>query len=167
MATAGKDLSAYKKETLPDASTWRFGLVLSEWNDNITGNLAQGAHDALTESGVPTQNIHRMDVPGSFELVAGSRKLCETQQFDAIVAIGSVIQGETRHFDFVCQGTANGIAELNSKYNTPVIFCVLTDNTLQQAIDRSGGVHGNKGVEAAIAAIQMAAIKNQEIYVKL
>ena len=163
MATEGKDLSAYKKENLPDASHWRFGLVVSKWNDNITGNLAQGALDALTENGVPHENIIRLDVPGSFELVAGSRKLCETNKFDAIIAIGSVIQGETRHFDFVCQGTANGIAELNSQYTTPVIFCVLTDNTLQQAIDRSGGKHGNKGVEAAIAAIEMAAIKNQNI----
>lgn len=163
MATAGKDLSAYRKENLPDPSNWRFGLVVSEWNDNITGNLAQGAWDALTENGVPQEHIHRMNVPGSFELVAGSRKLCESKKFDAVIAIGSVIQGETRHFDFVCQGTANGIADLNSRYNTPVIFCVLTDNTLQQAIDRSGGKHGNKGVEAAIAAIEMAAIKNSSL----
>lgn len=160
MATAGKDLSAYKKENLPDPSHWRFGLVVSKWNDNITGNLAQGAWDALTENGVPHEHIYRMDVPGSFELVAGSRKLCESNNFDAVIAIGSVIQGETRHFDFVCQGTAHGISNLNTRYNTPVIFCVLTDNTLQQAIDRSGGKHGNKGVEAAIAAIEMAAIKN-------
>ena len=160
MATVGKDLSAYKKENLPDPSHWRFGLVVSKWNDNITGNMAQGAWDALTENGVPHEHIYRMDVPGSFELVAGSRKLCESNNFDAVIAIGSVIQGETRHFDFVCQGTAHGISNLNIRYNTPVIFCVLTDNTLQQAIDRSGGKHGNKGVEAAIAAIEMAAIKN-------
>ena len=163
MATAGKDLSAYKKENLPDPSHWRFGLVVSKWNDNITGNLAQGAIDALVENGVPADQVLRLDVPGSFELVAGSRKLCESKAYDAIIAIGSVIQGETRHFDFVCQGTANGIAELNSRYDTPVIFCVLTDNTLQQADDVSGGIHGNKGVEAAIAAIDMAALKNSNL----
>ena len=163
MATAGKDLSAYKKENLPDASTWRFGLVVSEWNNNVTENLAQGAIDALVENGVQPESINRMDVPGSFELVAGSRKFCEANNVDAVIAIGSVIQGETRHFDFVCQGTANGIADLNARYSTPVIFCVLTDNTLQQALDRSGGKHGNKGVEAAIAAIQMAAVKNSTL----
>jgi len=163
MATAGKNLSDYNKEQMPDASSWRFGLVVSEWNDNITENLFKGAYQALTENNVPAENIVRVNVPGSFELVNASHKLCKSEKFDAIVAIGNVIQGETRHFDFVCQGVANGIAELNARFATPVIFCLLTDNTIQQSIDRSGGKHGNKGTEAAIAAIQMAALKNSNI----
>ena len=160
MATAGKNLSDYNKEQMPDASSWRFGLVVSEWNDNITENLFKGAYNALLENNVPSENIIRINVPGSFELISASRKLCETNSYDAVIAIGNVIQGETRHFDFVCQGVANGIAELNAKFETSVIFCLLTDNTLQQSIDRSGGIHGNKGTEAAIAAINMAALKN-------
>lgn len=160
MATAGKNLSDYNKEQLPDASTMRIGLVVSEWNDNITENLYKGAFQALTDNHVLTKNITRVNVPGSFELINASHKLCASNTFDAIVAIGSVIQGETKHFDFVCQGVANGIADLNARFTTPVIFCVLTDNTLQQSLDRSGGKHGNKGTEAAIAAIKMAALKN-------
>jgi 6,7-dimethyl-8-ribityllumazine synthase len=104
-----------------------------------------------------------VNVPGSFELVNAGRKLCASDNFDAVIAIGNVIQGETRHFDFVCQGVANGIAELNANYTTPVIFCLLTDNNLQQSLDRSGGIHGNKGTEAAIAAIKMAELKNSSI----
>ncbi len=160
MATAGKNLSEYNKEQLPDASSWRFGLVVSEWNDNITENLFNGAFGALTENKVSENNIVRVNVPGSFELISACNKLCSSNRFDAIIAIGSVIQGETRHFEFICQGVANGIAELNARFTTPVIFCVLTDDFLQQSIDRSGGKHGNKGTEAAIAAIKMAALKN-------
>jgi len=163
MATAGKNLSDYNKEQMPDASTWRFGLVVSEWNDNITENLFKGALNALLDNNVPSKNIIRINVPGSFELISASRKLCESNTYDAIIAIGNVIQGETRHFDFVCQGVANGIAELNARYETSVIFCLLTDNTLQQSIDRSGGIHGNKGTEAAIAAIKMAELKNASL----
>ena len=163
MATAGKNLSDYNKEQMPDASSWRFGLVVSEWNDNITENLFKGAFEALLENKVPESNIVRINVPGSFELISASRKLCETENYDAIIAIGNVIQGETRHFDFVCQGVANGIAELNARFATPVIFCLLTDNTLQQSIDRSGGIHCNKGTEAAVAAIMMAALKNASV----
>ena len=100
-----------------------------------------------------------MDVPGSFELVFGCKKMIQSEQLDAIIAIGNVIQGETKHFDFVCNGVTQGIADLNIKYDVPIIFCVLTDNTKQQSIDRSGGKLGNKGIESAIAAIKMAAIK--------
>ena len=163
MATAGKNLSDYNKEQMPDASSWRFGLVVSEWNEHITENLFKGAFEALLENKVPESNIVRINVPGSFELISASRKLCETENYDAIIAIGNVIQGETRHFDFVCQGVANGIAELNARFATPVIFCLLTDNTLQQSINRSGGIHGNKGTEAAVAAIMMAALKNASV----
>ncbi|SMC84526.1 6,7-dimethyl-8-ribityllumazine synthase [Cellulophaga tyrosinoxydans] len=159
MATANKNLSVYDKATIPNAKNFRFGIVVSEWNTNITEGLFSGAQEALLDCGTLPENIIRWDVPGSFELTFGSKKMIETQRVDAVIAIGSVIQGETKHFDFVCSATAQGIKDLNVQTDTPVIFCVLTDNTLQQAIDRSGGIHGNKGTEAAIAAIKMAAIK--------
>lgn len=158
MATANKNLSVYDKETIPNAKDFRFGIVVSEWNTEITNGLYLGAVEALKDCGALEGNIVKWDVPGSFELIYGSKKMIATQKVDAVIAIGSVIQGETKHFDFVCSGTAQGIKDLNVLTDTPVIFCVLTDNTLQQAIDRSGGKHGNKGTEAAIAAIKMAAL---------
>ncbi|MGK0252715.1 MAG: 6,7-dimethyl-8-ribityllumazine synthase [Mariniflexile sp.] len=158
MATVNKNLSHYDKATIPNASKFRFGIVVSEWNDSITEGLFQGAYDTLIEHGVLPNNIIRWDVPGSFELIYGSKKMQE-QLVNAVIAIGSVIQGETKHFDFVCEGVAQGIKDLNVLHETPVVFCVLTDNTMQQAIDRSGGKHGNKGTEAAIAAIKMAELR--------
>ncbi|QWX85627.1 6,7-dimethyl-8-ribityllumazine synthase [Cellulophaga sp. HaHaR_3_176] len=158
MATANKNLSVYDKATIPNAKNFRFGIVVSEWNTEITEGLFNGAKEALLDCGATDENIIRWDVPGSFELTYGSKKMIKTQNVDAVIAIGSVIQGETKHFDFVCSATAQGIKDLNILTDTPVIFCVLTDNTLQQAIDRSGGMHGNKGTEAAIAAIKMAAL---------
>ncbi|OIQ16268.1 MAG: 6,7-dimethyl-8-ribityllumazine synthase [Flavobacterium sp. MedPE-SWcel] len=161
MATVNKNLSDYDKNTIPNAKDFRFGIVVSEWNDNITGALCNGAIEALLENSVDESNIIRWHVPGSFELIYGSKRMIETQKVDAVIAIGSVIQGETKHFDFVCEGVAQGIKDLNIQTDIPVIFCVLTDNTLQQAIDRSGGVHGNKGTEAAVAAIKMAYLRQQ------
>ena len=158
MATANKNLSHYDKATIPNASKFRFGIVVSEWNDSITEGLFQGAYDALIENGALPNNIIRWNVPGSFELIYGSKKM-QQQLVNAVIAIGSVIQGETKHIDFVCEGVAQGIKDLNVLHETPVIFCVLTDNTMQQAIDRSGGKHGNKGTEAAIAAIKMAELR--------
>ncbi|ETN97060.1 6,7-dimethyl-8-ribityllumazine synthase [Zhouia amylolytica] len=160
MATENKNLSHYDKATIPSAKEFRFGIVVSEWNEQITDALYQGAKEALIDCGALESNIVKWDVPGSFELTFGAKKMIETQALDAVIAIGSVIQGETKHFDFVCSATANGIKDLNVRYDVPVIFCVLTDNTLLQAIDRSGGKHGNKGTEAAIAAVKMAALGN-------
>lgn len=160
MATANKNLSVYDKATIPSAKTFRFGIVVSEWNSEITESLYDGAVTALLDCGARNENIVRWNVPGSFELTFGCKKLIQKGGFDAVIAIGSVIQGETKHFDFVCSATAQGIMDLNVHTNVPVIFCVLTDNTLQQSIDRSGGRHGNKGTEAAVAAIKMAAIGN-------
>ena len=160
MATANKNLSEYDKATIPSAKNFRFGIVVSEWNSEITEGLYNGAMEALLDCGASQENIVRWNVPGSYELVFGSKKMIATQNVDAVIAIGSVIQGETKHFDFVCSATAQGIKDLNVITDTPVIFCVLTDNNLQQAIDRSGGIHGNKGSEAAIAAIKMAALGN-------
>jgi len=159
MATENKNLSHYDKTTIPNANNFRFGIVVSEWNDTITKGLYKGAYNTLIENGVAPSNIIRWDVPGSFELIYGCKKMQE-QIVNAVIAIGSVIQGETKHFDFVCEGVAQGIKDLNVMQETPVIFCVLTDNTMQQAIDRSGGKHGNKGTEAAIAAIKMAELRN-------
>ena len=158
MATATKNLSVYDKTTIPNAKNFRFGIVVSEWNPKVTEGLFNGAVAALLDCGTLKENIIRWNVPGSFELTFGCKKMLETQKVNAVIAIGSVIQGETKHFDFVCSATAQGIKDLNVQTDTPVIFCVLTDNTMQQATDRSGGIHGNKGTEAAIAAIKMAAL---------
>ena len=161
MATVNKNLSDYDKNTVPNAKDFRFGIVVSEWNDSITEGLFSGAIEALLENQVPAQHIIRWNVPGSFELVYGAKKMLQTQNVDAVIAIGCVIQGQTKHFDFVCEGVTQGIKDLNVQTDIPVIFCVLTDNTMQQSIDRSGGIHGNKGTEAAIAAIKMAFIRQQ------
>lgn len=158
MATANQNLSHYDKSKIPNAKGFRFGIVVSEWNASITEGLFKGAYDTLLECGALSKNIKHWQVPGSFELIFGCKKMQE-QKVNAIIAIGSVIQGETKHFDFVCEAVSQGIKDLNVKSDIPVIFCVLTDNTMQQAIDRSGGRHGNKGVEAAIAAIKMAALQ--------
>jgi len=138
MATANTDLSFYDKNQLPDASGFRFGIVVSEWNSSITSKLYEGARDTLIDCGVPETQITKWEVPGSFELIYGSKKMLQ-KDVDAVIAIGSVIQGETRHFEFVCQGVTQGIKDLNVLHDKPVIFCVLTDDTLEQAHARSGG----------------------------
>ena len=158
MATT--DLSYYDKATIPNAKGFRFGIVVSEWNPEITENLHKGAIETLLDCGALQENIISWDVPGSFELVYGCKKMIQSENLDAIIAVGNVIQGETKHFDFVCEGVTQGIIDLNVKYDVPVIFCVLTDNTKQQSLDRSGGKLGNKGIECAVAAVKMAAIKN-------
>ena len=158
MATKNQNLSDYDKNTIPSAKDFRFGIVVSEWNSNITEGLFNGANDTLIAHGVRDKNIVRWNVPGSFELIYGSKRMIE-QKVDAVIAIGSVIQGETKHFDFVCEAVSQGIKDLNINSDTPVIFCVLTDNTMEQGIERSGGKHGNKGVEAAVAAIKMASLR--------
>ena len=160
MATANKNLSHYDKATIPNARNFRFGIVVSEWNPSITEGLYDGAFKALIENGAEASNILRYDVPGSFELIYGCKRM-QKQNVDAIIAIGSVIQGETRHFDFVCEGVTQGIKDLNVQNDIPIIFCVLTDNYMQQAIDRSGGKHGNKGTESAIAAIKMTEFRSK------
>lgn len=161
MATANKNLSDYDKNTIPNAKDFRFGIVVSEWNDHITEGLYSGVIVALTDCGALHKNIIRWNVPGSFELVYAAKKMIETQKPDVVITIGCVIKGETMHFEFVCEGVTQGIKDLNVLSDVPVIFCLLTDNTEQQSIDRSGGIHGNKGTEAAIAAIKMAYLRQQ------
>ena len=159
MATANKNLSNYDKNTIPNAKQFRFGIVVSEWNDKITEGLYSGAEAALLDCGALSENIVRWNVPGSFELIYGASRMLDAKLYDAIITIGCVIKGETMHFEFVCEGVTQGIKDLNVKGDVPVIFCLLTDNTEQQSIDRSGGIHGNKGTEAAIAAIKMADLR--------
>lgn len=174
MATAGVNLSSYDKETVPDASGLRIGIVVSQWNDEVTGGLYRGAREALIDCGVHPDHVFKREVPGSFELIFGCNHMQRSffpvngkslnKKLDAVIAIGSVIRGETAHFDFVCQGVTQGIKDLNlNDSGIPIIFCVLTDDNKYQALARSGGKHGNKGVEAAIAAIQMACLKRDEL----
>ena len=150
MATENKNLSTYDKAALPQVKGKSIGLITSRWNGEITENMRKGAVETLL-----AEDILQWQVPGAFELVNGAKRMLLSKSVDAIIVIGCVIQGETKHFDFVCQGVTQGIAYLNATQPVPVIFCLLTDNTLQQSIDRSGGKHGNKGIEAAITAIQM------------
>lgn len=155
MATALRNLSEYNRDFVPNGADFRIGIVVSEWNDNITLNLLKGAKEALLENGVKEENITVRFVPGAFELPLGAQYFFEYTNVDGVIAIGTVIQGETRHFDFVCEGATHGIKKVMLNYNKPVSFCLLTDNTLQQSIDRSGGIHGNKGIECAIACMKM------------
>ncbi|TDI80913.1 MAG: 6,7-dimethyl-8-ribityllumazine synthase [Bacteroidetes bacterium] len=160
MATSNKNLSTYDKTMIPNAKNFRFGIVVSEWNPDITQGMFQGAFDAILDCGGIKENIVRWNVPGSFELIYGCKQMAKSyDMLDAIIAMGSVIKGETKHFDYVCEAVTQGIKDLNVSGDIPVIFCILTDDNLQQAIDRSGGKHGNKGTEAAIAAIKMAQLR--------
>ena len=159
MATANRNLSEYIKEEIPNGADLKIGIVVSEWNDQITLNLLEGAKEALIDNGVKIENIDIRFVPGAFELPLGCQLICENTNVDGVIAIGVVIQGETKHFDFVCDAATQGIKDVNLKYNSPVSFCLLTDNSMQQSIDRSGGIHGNKGIECAIACLKMVALK--------
>lgn len=159
MATAFKNLSDYDKNTVPNGADFKIGIVVSEWNDSITNALLHGAKTALLENGVKEENIMIRYVPGTFELPLGCQLLLDNTDIDGAIAIGVVIQGETRHFDFVCQGATQGLMQVNLEYNTPVMYCVLTDNNIQQSLDRSGGIHGNKGTDTAIACLKMIEFK--------
>lgn len=161
MATENKNLSQYDKSQLPNAEAFRFGIVVSQWNNHITHNLEKGAVKALIDLGAKKENILQYKVPGSFELIYGASQLCKKREVDTVIVIGSVIRGETAHFDYVCQGVTQGIKDLNIQYDVPVIFCVLTDDNEQQSLDRSGGKHGNKGTEAGVTAVVMAEFKKQ------
>jgi len=157
MATANNNLSDYINKDLPSAEGMRFAIIVSEWNNHITENLYIGAEKTLIKLGTKQNDIVRIDVPGSFELVFGA-KIASKYNYDAIICLGSVIKGETDHFDYICNAVSLGIKDLNVHGDVPVIFGVLTDNNEQQSIDRSGGKHGNKGIEAAITAIKMAVL---------
>jgi 6,7-dimethyl-8-ribityllumazine synthase len=160
MTKKNTNLSHFNKDEVPNAKGLTFGIVVSEWNGNITEGLYKGATDALIECGANYNDIVRYNVPGSYELVFGA-KIAAKNKPDAIICLGSVIQGETKHFDFVCNAVAMGIKDLNISLDIPVIFGVLTDNTMDQAKNRSGGKYGNKGIESAITAIKMAVLNRK------
>ncbi len=159
MGTGLKGKSDLNPGELPPASDMIFGIVVSEWNKEITGALLQGATGILKSAGTPDENIIVKYVPGSFELTLGAQLMAENKDLDAIICLGCVIQGETRHFDFICQGVTYGITDLNMNYNMPFVYGVLTTDNLDQARDRAGGKHGNKGEEAALTAIRMVALQ--------
>jgi 6,7-dimethyl-8-ribityllumazine synthase len=161
MATAQNNLSNFDKSEIPDASKMIIGIVVSQWNNNVTDNLLKGAMETLLDLNLDESNIIINNVPGTFELPLAAQYLLENTNVQGVIALGSVVQGETKHFDFVCDGATNGIMNVSLKYNKPVIMGILTDNNLQQAIDRSGGKHGNKGVECAVACVKMIALKKQ------
>ena len=145
---------------MPDAHEYRFGIVCAEWNSEVTGKLREGAVSTLLKAGVRQGNITVKYVPGSFELTLGAQYMAAAGEVDAVICLGCVIQGETRHFDFICDAVAHGLTQLNIKYGLPVIFGVLTPGNQQQALDRAGGKHGNKGDEAAFTAIKMLALRD-------
>ncbi|WP_420576660.1 6,7-dimethyl-8-ribityllumazine synthase [Ekhidna sp.] len=160
MSSADKNLSDVKIGSSIDVSKFKFGIVVAEWNEQVTESLYSGAYQTLIGAGANRDNIERMNVPGTFELSLGAQWMAERKDIDAVICLGCVIQGETRHFDFICDAVANGITNVSLKYNKPVIFGVLTPNTMKQALDRAGGKHGNKGDEAAATAIKMLGLKS-------
>lgn len=161
MASALKNLSQYDETTLPNAAELSFGIVVAEWNAEITHALYEGCYDTLVAHGAKPDNIHTVQVPGSFELPAGARILHGRHSLDAIVCLGCVIKGETSHNEYINQAVANGLVQLSLATGKPCIFGLLTPNTEEQAKDRAGGKHGNKGVEAAVTAIRMAALRKE------
>ncbi len=159
MATSLKNLSDYDINSVPSASEMKFGIVVAVWNREVTDALLEGAYNTFVKHGAKEENILVKFVPGTVELTLGAQFMAEYADLDAVICLGCVIQGETRHFDFVCQSVTHGITELNMDYNIPFIFGVLTTDNLQQAKDRAGGKHGNKGDEAAVTAIKMAQLQ--------
>jgi 6,7-dimethyl-8-ribityllumazine synthase len=161
MATAGKNLSQFDAAQLPNGARFRVGIVVSEWNSEITHALRDGAIEVLRAAGVPDDRVVVHEVPGAFELPLGVQWLLHAPQpCDAVIAVGAVIRGETAHFDFVCQAASQGVLRVGLDSGKPAIFCVLTDDTIEQSRARSGGVHGNKGVEAAVACLKMLALRH-------
>ncbi len=161
MATELKNLSSYDPDSVPNGNGKRVAIVVSEWNRSITGNLLKGAYNTLVKFGVDSNDIVIEYVPGSFELTFGAKVLIEKANVDSVIILGCVIQGETPHFTFVCDSVTEGTTQLNLNYDIPVIFGLLTTNTQEQAIARSGGRHGNKGDEAAITALKMIGLKDR------
>lgn len=161
MSSSLKNLSDFSHLNVKSAKGFKFGIVVAQWNAKITGALLSGAVDGLLQHGAEEEDIQVIEVPGSYELTSGADMVLRNKNIDAVICLGCVIQGETRHFDFICDAVANGITNVSIKNNKPVIFGVLTTDNEQQALDRAGGKHGNKGEEAAITAIQMAHISKE------
>jgi 6,7-dimethyl-8-ribityllumazine synthase len=155
MASSNKNLSTFSNKNIKNISDRKFGIVVAEWNSEVTEALYSGTIETLLQNGAAKEHIIRKTVPGSYELTLGAQWLAEHEEIDAVICLGCVIQGETPHFDYICQAVANGITHVGLKFNKPVIFGVLTTLNHQQALDRAGGKHGNKGDEAAATAIKM------------
>lgn len=157
MATKLHNLSDYNPEKVPSGKGKKVGIVYAEWNYEITYALRDGAVKTLLANGVNEEDITLASVPGSFELIYGASQMVKSGKYDSVIAIGCVIRGDTPHFDYICEGVTAGLSKLNTKYDTPVIFGLITTNDFQQAKDRSGGIHGNKGDECAVTALHMMA----------
>jgi 6,7-dimethyl-8-ribityllumazine synthase len=155
MAAKEKNLSAQNIGKPRDVSSKKIGIVVSEWNEEITDSLYEATYNTLIQNGINTKHIVSIYVPGSFELSLGAQKMAKLNDIDAVICLGCVIQGETRHFEYICQSVAQGLKDVALKYDKPVVFGLLTTGTFQQALDRAGGKYGNKGDEAAITAIKM------------
>jgi 6,7-dimethyl-8-ribityllumazine synthase len=161
MSSADKNLSVFKTEELPDISSKKFAILVAEWNTEVTEKLFEGAYNTLIQYGAEAENIERGNVPGSFELTTGSLWYAQRRDIDAVIALGVVIQGETKHNDYINHAVAQGLTNVSIKTEKPVIFGVLTPNTMEQALERAGGIHGNKGDEAAITAIKMLGLYSE------
>ncbi len=155
MSSSNKNLSSYETSNLTSPENYRIGIVVSAWNEEVTEALYSGAVSTLISAGLTKDQIERRNVPGSFELSLGAQWMARREDIDAVICLGCVIQGETKHFDFICNACAHGITEVGLKYNKPVAFGVLTTNTMKQALDRAGGKFGNKGDEAAGTILNM------------
>jgi 6,7-dimethyl-8-ribityllumazine synthase len=161
LATQYHNLSDYDPKLMPDASSMKVGVVVAEWNLDITSRLLEGAVGTLLKNGVSPENVKIEWVPGSFELVYGAKIMAENNHVDAVIVLGCVVRGETPHFEYVCSGVTQGITQLNLTHGIPFIFGLLTNDTMQQSVDRAGGIHGNKGDEAAVTAIRMIALNKK------
>ena len=161
MTEKKENLSQYDEVIIENSEEINIGIIVSEWNPEVTNALKNAAVETLIKHKVLIENIDIEYVPGSFELPLAAQWMLEHYEIDAIICLGSIIKGETPHFDYVCQGVTNSIARLNQLYSRPVIFGVLTTNDMQQALERAGGKHGNKGVEAAVAALKMIALSRK------
>ena len=157
MATELHNLSDYDPTKVPSGKGRRIAIVTAEWNPDITYALRDGAVNTLLVNGVEKENIELFSVPGSFELIFGAAQMVKSGNYDAVIAIGCVIRGDTPHFDYICEGVTAGLSKLNVEYDVPVIFGLITTNNLLQAQERSGGRLGNKGDECAVTALQMIA----------
>ncbi len=155
MSSANKNLSLFSNRNLGEVADKKFAIVVAEWNEEITERLYNGAYSTLLNEGAKDENIIRKSVPGSFELSLGAQYMAQWKEIDAVICLGCVVRGDTPHFEFICQAAAQGITEVGLKYNKPIVFGVITVNTMEQAQERAGGIHGNKGDEAAITAIKM------------
>lgn len=161
MASSLKNLSEYNKESIPSAKDYKFGIAVADWNDEITFSLLEGCADTLEEHGAEPESIKVIHVPGSYELPYGAQLLLDEKKYDAIIIIGAVITGETKHDEYICNAVSQGVMQLTLMYKTPVVFGLLTPRNMEQALDRAGGKHGNKGVEAAVTAIKMVALAEE------